>query len=528
MIIIGSGLSALFSGLNLVRSGKKVLIIEKHNRAGGYAAGFERFGADCDTAMHQLGGLEKNGYLKKALESVDLYDTFLKQSFRFDYAYRVVHINSKNIVWDYELPNSIDSARKDLIEKFADKTKEINHYFDLIIKLNEEFELFLNSKQYGDNEYVKLFLQNNRQMSFYNSLTIKEYWDRNIHSCRLGTALFSSFGCLGTVPENMSFLVYAFLQYSYLCEGVHFFRGGSKAFTKMLLDAYLERRGNILLNTQATKIQVIDKKISNITCKKLCSFDKQSNSTSTSKNNSTSNEQAFFADNYIFNGSPYSLFNDFLLDEHLPNLRNLVSNMSSTLSVCFVFIVIRGKLKDLGKSQHATYMYREDDNNSSIKTESLVKGVFTNSYGIIDYGYDDRYSMSKQDRNIISAVMLSDYYSWNLSDEEYEMKKIAVRDIVLNDLELLFPGIKNRVIGIDVSTPRTCYKYTQNHLGAMCGFEVNRHFLGANARSINSEITNLFFASAWSGFGPGFGGVAQTGELCAKKILTNLHDSKFP
>jgi prolycopene isomerase len=57
-IVVGSGLGGLTSAALLARAGKRVLIVERHDRAGGYAHAFRRRGYRFDSAVHLVSGCE--------------------------------------------------------------------------------------------------------------------------------------------------------------------------------------------------------------------------------------------------------------------------------------------------------------------------------------------------------------------------------------------------------------------------------------------------------------------------------------
>ncbi|MBI66701.1 MAG: FAD-dependent oxidoreductase, partial [Candidatus Marinimicrobia bacterium] len=55
-IIIGSGISGLTSARLLADSGKRVLILEKHFKFGGYTHTFKRNNYEWDVGIHYIGG----------------------------------------------------------------------------------------------------------------------------------------------------------------------------------------------------------------------------------------------------------------------------------------------------------------------------------------------------------------------------------------------------------------------------------------------------------------------------------------
>ena len=57
VIIIGSGISGLTCGAFLSMEGKKVLILEKHFKIGGYTHTFKRQGFEWDVGIHYIGAV---------------------------------------------------------------------------------------------------------------------------------------------------------------------------------------------------------------------------------------------------------------------------------------------------------------------------------------------------------------------------------------------------------------------------------------------------------------------------------------
>ena len=55
VIIIGSGMSGLTTGVLLAQRGKKVLILEKHFKAGGWTHTFRRDNYEWDVGIHYIG-----------------------------------------------------------------------------------------------------------------------------------------------------------------------------------------------------------------------------------------------------------------------------------------------------------------------------------------------------------------------------------------------------------------------------------------------------------------------------------------
>ena len=59
IIIIGAGLGGLTAGAKLAKEGKKILLIEQHDRPGGCATTFKRKDLVFEVGLHEMDGLDK-------------------------------------------------------------------------------------------------------------------------------------------------------------------------------------------------------------------------------------------------------------------------------------------------------------------------------------------------------------------------------------------------------------------------------------------------------------------------------------
>eukprot|EP00957_Ditylum_brightwellii_P029923 2264370-Ditylum_brightwellii.AAC.1 len=57
MIVIGSGIGRMTLSAIIAKVGKKVLVLEQHDVAGGNTHIFEEHGYEFDTGLHNIGGM---------------------------------------------------------------------------------------------------------------------------------------------------------------------------------------------------------------------------------------------------------------------------------------------------------------------------------------------------------------------------------------------------------------------------------------------------------------------------------------
>ena len=130
-IIIGSGISGLCCGAFLSMHGKKILILEKHFKVGGWTHTFKRKGYEWDVGIHYIGGMHlKKTMARRILDKVS--DNNLKWNKMSDNYDRIVFPDKS-----YNLIAPKKTFIQKMIEYFPEDKKAIHNYIQLIEKANK-------------------------------------------------------------------------------------------------------------------------------------------------------------------------------------------------------------------------------------------------------------------------------------------------------------------------------------------------------------------------------------------------------
>ena len=121
VIVIGAGNGGLVSALELVKSGKKVLVLESGNMPGGMATSFVRGRFEFEVSLHALceyGNLENPGKTYKLFEKLGIGDKV-----NFVTVPEAFHVYAMDQNVDYKMPFGITEFVEKM-EEYVPKSRE--------------------------------------------------------------------------------------------------------------------------------------------------------------------------------------------------------------------------------------------------------------------------------------------------------------------------------------------------------------------------------------------------------------------
>ncbi|MFC2582463.1 MAG: NAD(P)-binding protein, partial [Segatella oris] len=127
VVIIGSGLGGLSSGVILARNGYDVTVLEQGNQIGGCLQCFTRHGAKFETGMHFIGSAAHGQTLNKLMKYLEI-DEEVTLSQLDSQGYDVVALGGKQ----YQFANGKESFIKKMSEYFPDQHANLVKYCDLV------------------------------------------------------------------------------------------------------------------------------------------------------------------------------------------------------------------------------------------------------------------------------------------------------------------------------------------------------------------------------------------------------------
>ena len=247
-VIIGSGISGLTTARLLADAGKRVLVLEKHFKFGGYTHTFKRNNYEWDVGIHYIGGnLHKpNSFLRRLFDYVSSGNLHWA---RMDDIYDRIVFPDKT----YDFVSGKEAFIDKMINYFPQEEKVIHKYMDLVNQIVKK------SLSYYTNKAIPGLLGSLTYPLM--SKPFLEYAGRNTRdvlkelgcSIELMGVLTGQWGDYGLPPAQSSFGVQAMVARHYR-EGGNYPVGGARMIAETVIPGIQSRGSKVVLSTGVEEI----------------------------------------------------------------------------------------------------------------------------------------------------------------------------------------------------------------------------------------------------------------------------------
>ncbi len=472
IIIIGAGLGGLTAGAKLAKEGKKVLLIEQHDRPGGCATTFSRRDFTMEVGLHEMDGLHPRDLKTKIFNDLGIFDSV--KFLRVPEFYRFY-----NKRYDIVIPHDPAEATEILINTFPGEKEGIEKYFEHVLNARR---IMVASKDVKDR-------------------SIGNFLDEIINNDDLKLALLGNLGYFHDDPYTLSYYYYLNAQGSYYGGGANFVKGGSQKLSDALSNIIINNGGDVRLKHEVTEIFYEGNKPRGVRYK------------------STKGSDDIYSDmasEIIVNSSLPVLADKLLPSDKGTVLRHAIKDLEPGASLLTVYYGFKTSLKSVGNKYYSTFIFDESVKDQSDILSNNHSDFDKRSFTFVDYSQVD--SALAPEGKSVGAACCTDYLKdWDyLNIEEYKAKKTRAADMITSRLDNLIPGFKDAVEYAEVATALTVKRYTLNKNGAVYGFAQKP---GKSSDYLKVLPDNLYVASAWGKFGGGFSGAIYSGYMTALDIL---------
>lgn len=482
IILMGSGIGSLYTGVVLSKKGYKVSILEAHNKLGGYASTFRRKVNEelinFDSSLHGIGNLNQDRDLYKKLVDQNIINNEM--------------LSKKNEVAtlifrgeEIKIPQGIENVEKQMKELFPNQIDGIDKFLSFLKNFDNDMEKNVFAKgnipTYFDtlenislSDFVYKYVQDEDFLHYFSVLWLY----------------------FGLPPQEINALYYVFGWTSYVFGGTYYINGGGYQLITRMEELIKNNGGEIYKSHPIDKINIKNNKIESVIAR----------------------NKEFRADEYICSFSPLLL--EKLIDDNqlIKQELKIFKDNECDFSLSQLFIVLDKEPQSLGISDEDYFI---DSGNNDFNYHDILCANYKNTpLGIVNYHKMDK--KIKQNIIVLTIGDLLKHYHPN-QKELYLEEKQNLETILLDRLYELFPLVKDHIIFTNLATPYTMKRYTSNPNGAVYGLNQTIKCGGNNRPTyVSKNIDNLTYVSSWVNPGGGFEGSLRCGIFASKYLLDKL------
>ncbi len=484
VIVIGSGIGGLTSAALLAKAGKSVLVLEAHDRPGGYAHGFKRKKYHFDSGVHLISGCGPDGYnggqiIYKTLQALGVLDDieFVNINPFSDANYPGLKLS---------LPQKTNDFIATLSKQFPNEAEGINNLTELCLQLAEEIALAEEMMTEADYNAVQQLMP---ALFKYRKATLAEVAAEFITDPKLLAVFSTNWPYLGLPPSQVSFVYWSTMLMGYMVDGSYYCKGGFQQLANTLVKGLEDYKGEIRYRSKVDKIIIEDERVVGVISK----------------------GQRFNANTVISNADFKQTVYNMVGEQYFPpRYLQRAKKMQHSLSIFVVYIATDIDIKAM-EIAHESFCYQDydHDKNYSRTQQGDISWISLTVPSLVDPG------LAPSGEHVMMLTTLLPYQA----ADHWKQQKSIIMQTMLGIAEKLIPGLKNHLLYIEGGSPATMQRYTQNYQGSAYGWDVTPTQVGPARIQNQTPIQGLYFAGHWASPGGGIYGVSVSGVQATQKVL---------
>jgi phytoene desaturase len=494
VVIVGAGLGGLASGSLLAQKGKRVLVLDRHNRPGGYATNFERNGFTFDASLHSFDGATPGSHSFKCIEACGIAD---KVEF-------IAHRNLYRLIsGDIDLTvehRNPEGYRRQLASHFPSERTNIDRLFAEAERMYEETAAFMMS----DRPFWMRVLATPfkyRRLLRYEKETVYEFFSRFTANDRLKDVLAAQWTYYGLPPRDLAFPYFSYPFVDYLTAGGYSIKGGSQKLSDALTEVIEDHGGRVMLSSPVTQIRVANNRVRGVVTRKLDEVN---------------------APVVISNVSPQAVVGLAGTDRFSSRFRSKLQAMKLSTSGFQVYLGLDCPLQELGVREDEYIVFHSHTHDLSAQYRQMMQGTICpdQTSWSINYFSNVDPSMAPPGKSTLGIFSLISGEEWQrLSKAEYRRRKELLTSQLIAQAEERLPGLAGHIEVQESGSPRTMAKFTGNPGGSMYGFEQTVSQSGLFHRFPQRyPVKGLYQVGAWTFPGGGF-----IGAMLSARVLVDRY-----
>lgn len=464
VIIIGSGIGGLVAGCYLAKEGLKVLMVEQHDKPGGYCTSFTRKGYRFDVGVHYLGGV-KDGILGRIIAELNIKEQIKLN--QFDPTDKIVMPDTTTYI--RAKPND---TMEELKKTFPNEEHNITRFFDFVLQ-KDFFEVYKKVKKLTFTDALNIFFQDYRLKS------------------TLGALLCN----IGLPPGRASAFASIVFYREFILDPGYYPTGGMQTLATALAKKFEEYKGVLLLNNRVNSLLLKNNQVDGVILEK---------------------EDKVIKTKFVISNADATETFTKLLKQNTKELAT-ISKLEESPSIFALYIGTENNLPVEGCNVWKFNTYDLDkcffNLEDDIKNEAF-------SFFMISFPSKHSFCLDST-KNSVQILLNAPYISYKFWNDH----RVPLMNKIILEAEKIVPSLRNNITLKITGTPLTFLRYTSNKNGSAFGWASTTNQMKTSIVSQITSVKGLYLAGHWCMIGSGQGGipkVAFSGKKAAELILKHF------
>ncbi len=474
-IIIGSGISGLTTGVFLSKNNKKVLILEKHFKAGGWTHTFKRKNYEWDVGIHYIGEVHKlNSPVRRLF---DLVSNNKLEWNKMDENYDSIIFPDQQ--YNFTAPK--EQFIENISKYFPGTEDKIIKYINIVKESVKSGLSFYSNKALPNwLSYISYSRMSGNFLKYSDQTTyeaiMKIFKDEQI----LGV-LSGQWGDYGLPPKQSSFAMHASVVNHYL-DGGNYPIGTSRRIAETAVDYIESMNGKVSVNADVDEIITHQSKAIGVRL---------------------SNGDEIFAPIIVSSAGVKNTYDRFLRNSfnHVL-LKDQLNKVQPTGSYICLYMGLNKSAQDLKIKNTNLWIYPSYNHDQNLKnyldnSTSDLPILYISFPSAKDPQYLEQYPNSATMEAITIAPweMYKQWSNkpWKKRGNDYENIKEDLSQLILNQVYKHVPQIKHSIEYYELSTPLSVKSLANYSKGELYGIDHNPNRFRQRWLKPKSNIRNLYF-----------------------------------
>ncbi len=490
VLIVGSGISSLTCALLLAKTGKKVCVLERHTKAGGYMHNFTRYGEKFDTGGHYVGALDPGEPFRVLLQYLGVFEESDFTPLARD-GFDVLNFPSFSV----RMPHGYDKVVEELSAHFPNEKDALATYFSMVRAAVKVFPTYKFSAGTIDNDALLPLLE--KSLASVVESLFKEP--------RLKSVLYAYCALHGVAPRDVSFGLNS-LVLDALLSGAYGFSSGGDVLAERFTEKLKSYGGEIITGITVTRFLTDGESLTGI---------------------ETADGQTFTADLVISGIHPKQTFRMLEGFRLSPAFKMRLGGMEESIGMLGIYAAC--KERPPFDADRNYYIFGSEDpeqfnllSNPPTGLDEIPKVLFVSRPGRQENLSADVYPLT-----IHAPAPFSWFEKWQdkvmrRKPREYYAFKFEIAQRTLAFLETVHPRTLSTIDRFDVSTPLSNIRFNGSEEGSAYGVYHSIKNTGVRSLGPTTHIKNLMITGQSCLF-PGLMGAAISGLRTAGNVIGIKH-----